>query len=134
MRRRSSTAFALALMMLLAPATAWACEWRCAPGAVVADGEPVSAPDAVDSCHRLDEPSDIAVSLSAALHDCGAHQTLTTGPARLSVNRTGDAAPVALLSQPRVADGLAAGAAAPLVARVLAPPGPSSGSMTPLRI
>lgn len=134
MRRRHDTALALALMILLAPGTAVACEWQCAPDAVATERVPASAPESAGSCHRSEEPSDIAVSLRASLHDCGTHELITTGPARLSLNRAGGAAPVASVSQPRVADGLAPGVAAPLSSRILAPPGPTSGLLTPLRI
>ena len=121
-------------MILLAPVTALACEWQCARDTAGTEGTRASAPDSVDSCHRPEETSDASVSLRASLHDCGTHQPIATAPARLSVNRVADDAPLALVSQPRIADSLAPAAAAPLVSRVLAPPGPPSGSMTPLRI
>ena len=122
-------------MILLAPVTALACEWQCARDTAGTEGTRASAPDSIDSCHRPEETSDASVSLRDSLHDCGTHQTNATGPARLAVKRAGeDVAPVAMVSQPRTEDSILPAAVRPLRSRDLAPPGPPSGSMTPLRI
>lgn len=133
MRRPGSTAFALALTLLLAPVTALACEWQCARDTAGLERTRASAPDTADSCHRAEETPNASVSLRDALADCDPHQLIVL--ARLGVTRAGhDGAPVAMASQARANDSIRPAAVGPLESRALAPLGPPSGSMTPLRV
>ena len=135
MRRRASTALALALTFLLSPVTAMACEWQCAREAAATQGAPTGSPAGTDSCHGLDKTTDEgAASLSSSLHDCGAHRINSTTPALLGFHRAGDHASPAAVPQPREAAYQVPVGTGPLMARALAPPGPASGLMTPLRI
>lgn len=95
-----------------------------------------AGPAVADSCHRPEEDADRGgASLSAALHDCGTHEMSSAAPARPGFKRAGaQVSLAAAVPQPRAAEHLAPIEAGPLMARDLAPPGPSRGLMTPLRI
>lgn len=131
MRLRNSSAVALTLTLLFAPIAALACEWQCAPDDVAIAQ---TSPDSTGACHRIEATPDGGDALSASLHDCGTHQTMANGPARLSANRFSADAPLASIPPRRVAQSLVLVSTAASPADDLAPPGPSSGSMTPLRV
>ncbi len=136
MRRVTSAAVALALMIVLAPVAALACEWQCArDGATIAETRTsAQTPPSGESCHRPDEARSTGASLRAPLHDCRTHQANDTAPVTLSAPRVTRDAPVAAVPQPRFAEPLACRAIGPLAPHDLAPPDRTAGLITPLRI